>query len=63
MKRCDLKTFDSMRKSFKSLINKKERTTFLITTRTRLQLELEECLGNYEYCVGPESLFSAVSMQ
>ena len=32
--------------------------TFLITARKRLQLELEECLVKYEFCVTPKSLFS-----
>ena len=67
MKRCNLKTFGSMRKSFKSAINNKEvhlkeeknlMARFLITARKRPQLELEECLGNYEFCAVPKSLFS-----
>ena len=67
MKRCNLKTFGSMRKSFKSVINNKEihlkeeknvMARFLITARKRPQLELEECLRNYEFCVVPKSLFS-----
>ena len=54
-------------KSFKSAINNKEVhpkedenlvATFLITARKRLQLELEECLVKYEFCVTPKSLFS-----
>ena len=48
MKRCNLKTFGSMRNSFKSVINNKEvhlkdeknlMTRFLITARNRPQLE------------------------
>ena len=67
MKRCNLKTFGSMRKSFKSAINNKEvhlkeeknlMARFLITARKRPQLELEECLRNYEFCAVPKSLFS-----
>ena len=65
MKRCNLKTFGSMRKSFKSAINNKEvhlkeeknlMARFLITACKRPQLELEECLGNYEFCAVPKSL-------
>ena len=68
VKRCNLKTFGSMRKSFKSVINNKEvhlkeeknlMAKFLITARKQPQLELEECLGNYEFCVVPKSLLSA----
>ena len=31
---------------------------FLITTPKPQQLELGHCLGNYEFCVVPKSLFS-----
>ena len=31
---------------------------FLITARKWPQLELDECVGNYEFCVVPKSLFS-----
>ena len=60
MERRNLKTFGNMRKSFKSVINNKDvhlkedknlMPKFLITARKRQQLELEECLGNYEFCV------------
>ena len=61
MERCNLKTF-GMRKSFKSAINNKElhlkEEKNLITARKRPQLELENCLGKYEFCVVPKSLFS-----
>ena len=55
-----------MRKSFKSVIDNKDvhlkehkklMARFLVTARKRPQLELEECLGNCEFCVVPESLF------
>ena len=72
MKRSNLQTFDNMRKSFKSVINNKEvylkeeknlwlvpyGYTFLITTPKSQQLELGQCLGNYEFCAVPKSLFS-----
>ena len=53
-----------MRKSFKSVIDNKDvhlkehkklMARFLVTARKRPQLELEECLGNCEFCVVPES--------
>ena len=31
---------------------------FIATARKRPQLELDECLGNYEFCIVPTSLFS-----
>ena len=56
-----------MRKSFKSAINNKKvhikegkslMSRIHINTRKRPQLELKECLENYEFCVVPKPLFS-----
>ena len=67
IKRCNLKTFSSMRKSFKSVINNKkvhikEEKSLIsrihINARKRPQLGLKECLENYELCVVPKPLFS-----
>ena len=67
MKKVKLKTFNSFGKITKrkvdaKVIQLKEGKTllsrFLITARKRPDLNLEECLGNFEFSVVPKSLFS-----
>ena len=67
MKRRNLKTFKTQVKTFKSkagdkLVQLKEEKTlmsrFLITARKRPELDLEHCIGNFEFSVVPKSLFT-----
>ena len=67
MVRCNLKTFKILKKSIKSKIGskvvqlKEEKnlmSRFLVTARKRPELELEHCIGNYEFSVVPKSLFT-----
>ena len=67
MKKCNLKTFKTLKKTSKLKIGdriiqlKEEKnlmTRFLVTARKRPELELEQCIGNYEFSVVPNSLFT-----
>ena len=67
MKKCNLKTFKMLKKTSKLKIGdriielKEEKnlmTRFLVTARKRPELELELCIGNYEFSVIPKSLFT-----
>ena len=67
LKKTKLKTFKSankriMKKVDNKVIELREEKTllsrFLITARKRPELDLEHCLGNYEFSVVPKSLFS-----
>ena len=67
MKRCNLKTFKTQTKTIKSkvkqqLVEMKEEknllSRFLIAARKRPELELEKCIGSFEFSVVPKSLFS-----
>ena len=67
MKKRNLKTFKVQVKSIKSksggkIIQLKEEknlvSRFLITARKRPELELERCIGDYEFSVVPKSLFT-----
>ena len=67
MKKCNLKTFKMLKKTSKLKVSdriiqlKEEKnlmTRFLVTARKRPELELEFCIGNYEFSVVPKSLFT-----
>ena len=68
MKKYGLKTFKTQMKAVKSkvagkLFEMKEEKNlmarFLLAARKRPELELEQCIGEYEFSVVPRSLFSA----
>ena len=67
LKKRKLKTFTSQGKTLKSKVEgtviqlKEEKSLFLrflITSRKRPELDLEDCLGNFEFSVVPKALFS-----
>ena len=68
LKRLNLPTFKSFKKSIQKKVGdkviqlKEEKTLlsrFLITARKRPELDLESCIGNFEFSVVPKSLFSS----
>lgn len=67
MKKTNLQTFKSLRKKVKLKIGEKivemraekqAMSRFLIASRKRPEIELEQCIGDYEFSVVPRSLFS-----
>jgi hypothetical protein len=67
-KKRQLKSFKTTKKSIKSKVGEKvvqlkeEKTLltrFLIAARKRPELDLEHCIGNFEFSVVPKSLFTS----
>ena len=68
LKRVNLPTFKSFKKSVRKIVGEKviqlkeEETLlsrFLITARKRPELDIESCIGNFEFAVLPKALFSS----